>query len=351
MKNFSFKKKASVIRTLKEPPKPKQGFNWQRWMWIGILGFIAFQIGHRVYKGLAKTEAEGQVEFGKQIVTFVQDIQLMELQVKEGDRVAQGDTLFWYKNEIDPETDNHLSIKGSSPVEWVERERLQVEGKIALKKIEEKATGQRLSLAHETYQEQKELVLLGVTNKGDRLIGLQDEIARHQTSIKTIRKEIEYLKRYRRKLRKQAEQIQVLHRGQYEHIGTTQAYIAQKSGIIGRINFENFEICYEQQELLTIHQPETLRIRAYFDQEEIPYLQQGDIVDVFFPDGSESKGLVHHFHISTYAVPSEFQKKYEPTERNIVVDILPLHEAEAARWEQYYKMTVKLSKSRYQLFP
>jgi multidrug resistance efflux pump len=351
MKNFSLKRKASVIRTLKEPPQPKKGFNWQRWMWIAILCFVAFKIGHRVYKGVAKTQAEGQVEFGKQIVTFVHDIQLLHIKVKEGDRVQKGDTLFWYKNEVDPETNNNLTLKFEAPVEWIERERLHTEAKLSTKKIMLDALSQQLAMLHEAHQEQKELVLLGIHNKGERLLGLQQELASCTTNIKATEQEINFLKRYLRKLKKQDQQIRQLNRGQATQISLTQPYLAQTDGIIGQINFEPYEICYEQQQLLTIHQPETLSIMAYFDQEEIPYLKKGDIVDVHFPDGSLSRGVVNMFHISTYALPSEFQKKYEPTERNIVVDILPLQESEAEQWAKFYKMTVKLSKSRFQLLP
>jgi len=49
------------------------------------------------------------------------------------------------------------------------------------------------------------------------------------------------------------------------------------------------------------------------------------MVTIEFPDKTESLGIISKFFVSTYAVPSEFQKKYEPTERNIVAEIVPFN--------------------------
>ena len=60
-----------------------------------------------------------------------------------------------------------------------------------------------------------------------------------------------------------------------------------------------------------------------------------------------SKGKIVHSYISTYALPSEFQKKYEPTERTILVDIEPINVNEAELWRKFYLMDVKLVIKRF----
>ena len=100
---------------------------------------------------------------------------------------------------------------------------------------------------------------------------------------------------------------------------------------------------------MTIHRMDGARISAFFDPDEIPYIQIGDEVSVEFPDGSKSMGLIHKFHVSTYALPEEFQKKFEPTERNIVAEIMPLNDIESKRWKNFYKMDVEVRKPRFNL--
>lgn len=351
MKNFSFTRKASVIQTLQEPPQPKKRFNWQRWMWIAIIGFALFKLGAYIYQGLAETHAEGQIEFGKQTVSFVQDVQLLHLQVGEGDHIKTGDTLFWYRNQLDSKTAAEVERQTASPVEWVERELLQTEQQIALKRIEQQRLSKSLAAAHVQQQEQIELVVLGAHSRREHLGDLAAQVRTLEANTQAVDQEIRYLQRYRGKLQAQARKMQQLQERPYQDLAAPQPYLAQTDGIIGQINVEAQEICYEQQPLLTIHQSEAIRIRAYFDQEELPFLKQGDIVQVRFPDGSRGQGEVANFHIATAALPSEFQKKYEPTERNIVVDILPLSQTEATRWSAFYKMTVELSKTKYPVLP
>jgi len=71
------------------------------------------------------------------------------------------------------------------------------------------------------------------------------------------------------------------------------------------------------------------------------------MVTIEFPDKTESLGIISKFFVSTYAVPSEFQKKYEPTERNIVAEIVPFNKQDDLAWNSYYKMEVNVQKKRY----
>ena len=101
-------------------------------------------------------------------------------------------------------------------------------------------------------------------------------------------------------------------------------------------------MCYKQQEVLTIHNPEKTQIKAYFNQNAAKYITEGTIVQVNFPDGKKTKGRINHSYIATYALPSEFQKKYEPTERNLLVDIVPIDKNTEELWKNFYLMDVEL---------
>lgn len=347
MKNFHIKQKAAVIKTLKEPPHPKQKINWQRWFWMALLAYIIFSLAQYIFHGVAIVHGEGQVELSKQAITFTNDIQVIDILVTEGNTVKEGDTLFYYKNELDATLNNQVTVLNHQPIDWILKEKLTIQKQIELKKIQLDVFNERIAFKTEELQHQKELVLLGVNHIESTLTEIQAAILRAKAQEKALKNEISYLRKHLSKLKRQEKQMQKMEYHNIEHLAATQCYIAKMDGIIGQINFNNNEVCYEKQDVMTIHKMNNISIKAYFDPEEIPYVEKGDHLDIKFPDGSKGKGIVHNFYVSTYALPSEFQKKYEPTERNIVVDILPLHELEASKWTKFYKMTVDLSKERY----
>jgi len=131
-----------------------------------------------------------------------------------------------------------------------------------------------------------------------------------------------------------------------EYRNQTYYYVTPVSGEIGQINNSPNEVCYKTKDVMVIHQLENLKIKAYFNQQLYQEIQLGEIVSIEFPDGSVSKGVIDNFYVSTYELPPEFQKKYEPVERSIVVDVLPLDMDEASLWIGYYKMAVTVVKKK-----
>ncbi|MEO1261894.1 MAG: efflux RND transporter periplasmic adaptor subunit [Bacteroidota bacterium] len=347
MKTFRFKQKSSIVRTLKEPPKPKQKFNWQRWMWVGIICLVLGKVSFRVYKGVALVRGEGQVELKKQAINFIDDIKVLELWVEEGDTVQRGDTLFFYKNETSAHMAANRVVNVNKPVDWIEKEKLNIRKKMELNRIESQSIQSMLNFKLEEYQHQKDLVLLGVNHIESTLTEFQSTILGLQSQQKALGRENDYYKKHLAMLRSQERQLKNLEWSKVSHLNDTACYVALMDGIIGQINFEPNEVCYETHDVMTLHQMGQISIKAYLDPEEVPFVNRGDRVNVRFPDGSDGIGLVHNFYVSTYALPTEFQKKYEPTERNVVIDVMPISEGEAMHWMGFYKMTVEVSKLKY----
>lgn len=354
MKNFSFKSKASVIKTLKEPPKPKK-INWQKWSWIGIICAALAFAGFRIFNGVAIIRGHGQVELEKQALNFTNDIKLLDILVKEGQEVEQGDTLFFYQKEnID---DGGAAIRNSynvqKPIDWIEKERLNLRKQIALKKIEKDNLASRIKFKEEEFKHQQDLVLLGVNDIEYTLTSIQSEIVKLNTQQKILVEEIRFLKKHLYRLKKQEKEIKSIENEKIAHttgaLNQIFAYVALIDGLIGNINFSPNEVCYEKQDVMTIHQKENISIRAYFDPELVGYLQINDVMQIKFPNGVKGLGRISNIYISTKELPGEFQKKYEPTERNIVVDILPITDEEGNRWANFYKMTVDVSRLKYEL--
>lgn len=346
MRNFSLRKKQSKIRTLAEPPKKQPKKNWQQVSWLLILvGGIAYAI-FRVYTTLALISGTGMVELEKQEVQFTDDIEILKIYVGEGEIVDRGDTLFLYKEESQ-ETIGQSSFSVDKPIEWLIRDQLNMEKQLALKKIEQENLRMLIDLKKEELKRQKDMILLGVKTANLSIVEIQETIELSQAKLKLIRKERSILRKHLKVLKSQANTIKKYKVNQIAESSTPIYYIAKMDGIIGQINMKENEVCYEKQNVMTIHQMDKVSIKGYFNQDEIAHLAIGDYLDIAFPGGSKSKGYIQNFYISTYELPDEFQKKYEPTQRNIVVEILPVNKNDVIKWEKFYKMTVTLSKSRY----
>ena len=309
----------------------------------------------KIFKGVAEVRGEGQVELKKQAVTFTNDIELLNILVTEGDTILKGDTLFWYKNEPDEDDGGVVLANLNQPIDWILRERMHIEKDIALKKIKRNRYSKELKFKKDELKHQKELVLLGVNNIESKLTRIQEDILMIEANKKALNNEVYYLKKYLSELKTQEKEIQNIENSHALALAgqanQTAFYVAQTNGIIGQINFNHNEVCYEKQDVMTIHKPEEISVKGYFDPEEVQYIQRGGKVEILFPNGGRGTGIIHNFYVSTYALPAEFQKKYEPVERNVVVDIIPINEFEAERWSRFYKMQVEIITPRFKNLP
>lgn len=350
MKQFSLRKKQSVIKTLKEPPKEKPGINWQRILFIGVLLLIAFSIGKRIYRGTLLIIGDGQVRLAKQSVEFTDDIRLSAILVAEGDTVQTGDTLFFYKYE-NINTNGTTTVSQDEPsADWLIREKLNTKKQISMKKAALKRFKQQLEFKNKELEHQKELIILGVNDIESRLSYIQNDILRLESQREVMLKEIYYLRKHLKALEAQELEERKTRIQRYASVSAITPYIAKIPGIIGQINLDPNEVCYKQEKVLAIHQLNHLSMKAFFDPYDVPHINKGDKVWISFPDGSKGSGIIHNFYVSTYAVPAEFQKKYEPIERNVVAEVLPMNELEMTKWLKFYKMQAEVSKYRYQ-FP
>ena len=124
-------------------------------------------------------------------------------------------------------------------------------------------------------------------------------------------------------------------------------YISPVNGVIGRIDYKPNEIVYKERTVFSIHNPDSMLIMAYFDPKVINFIDTGVIVDLVFPEGTRFKGTITHYFISTYQLPEEFQKKYEPTTRSIVAVVMPLNQNMDDIWRNFFKMNVKVVINKY----
>jgi len=85
-----------------------------------------------------------------------------------------------------------------------------------------------------------------------------------------------------------------------------------------------------------------VRIEAYFTEDELKYISLGKQIDVTFPDGVESTGVVKAIYSSAYSVPEREWKGYRPLTTGVRVHLFPINENEKLHWKQYDRMEVRV---------
>jgi len=345
MKKFDYKKKPSIIRTLKEPPKKKKKINWDRVLFLGIISVGLFFLLRHVYKSIAIVEADGQVMLKSIKVNFVNDIRLRDLYITEGDTVDGLDTLFSYWNELHDD-DGSKSVQISNSNEWVRKEKLNLLRQISGKRAALSETADLITAYKQRKGKLVQLVMLDAAENSN-LQSVTNLLLTLESKVEILKSEIYFLWQHYNQLTTEEANLVDAGSGGYSSIFTTRQYISPFRGIIGEIQAQPNEVCYEGEYVFTIHSPEDIEIHAYFSQEHIDRIFLNEVVRVSFPDGSEGKGYIKKYHISTKELPPEFQKKYEPTERTILTEIHPVDEKTATLWKRFYKMDVRVSLPRF----
>ncbi|APD07887.1 hypothetical protein UJ101_02387 [Flavobacteriaceae bacterium UJ101] len=341
MKSFSFKNKGSIIRTIEEPKVKKKVWTFDRITYWLVILIISFFISRFVYNTVNIIKGNGQIVFEKLAINFTDDIRLEELYIQEGEKINIGDTLFSYLIENN-QSNHELNIQKAQIKSKLAKDLISIEKEIMMKKALLKGIQTQLKLTQNSYNKLIKMVLLEI-NSYEELQNIKSKQTLLKSKKTILQEEIIALKKLKNEYSKTSDDLITYYFPQKKF----NYYIAKQIGISGTTNFSNGEVCYRQQEVLTIHNPKKVQIRAYFSQNYAQYVTEGTIVQIKFPNGTYSNGKIVHSYISTYALPSEFQKKYEPTERSILVDIEPINQNEATTWGKFYLMDVKLVIKRF----
>jgi len=94
--------------------------------------------------------------------------------------------------------------------------------------------------------------------------------------------------------------------------------------------------------VILIRNQAPVRIEAYFTEDELKYINLGKQIDVTFPDGVESSGVVKAVYSSAYSVPEREWKGYRPLTSGVRVHLFPSNENEEIFWKQYDRMEVRV---------
>ena len=223
---------------------------------------------------------------------------------------------------------------------------LSLNKNIAIKRVEITEKTELISWYREQIKILENEVILEITPK-TKIDSYQKEIEKLTLDIESANKQISIYYQLSANLKSRSFQPNTSHSDvEGTSFGTgglkTYYYIAPIRGTITRLYKNDHEVALKSETILNIHKREKIYIKAFFNQESLRYVKEGDEVTVIFPDGSSSIGHIKRFYFATYRMPEEFQKKYESTTRAIAADIYPIENEDEIKWKAYYKMAVTL---------
>ncbi|MGV3630761.1 MAG: hypothetical protein ACO1O6_06130 [Bacteroidota bacterium] len=365
MKNISFKRNESVLRGLeiKEDKKKARGpRNWDRIIYFILLLTLIFFLVRYLVNTYIYIEADGQILFDNVEIRNTSDCRVVNFYVEEGDEVCIGDSLFSFIPDKPAGYFNSfgtyefaMNQQKQGDVSWSEKELFQVKEDIKLNKLLIDEKYKLKKLYEQDLERIRNEVMLDVLPRNR----LDDQLSK----INQINYEIETLKGKNDLLQASFSQLESMKRnlssgananggGDKNGAGATEGSVAQVfysplEGTVTNILKNQFEVALKDEIILSIHRPNNVYIKGFFKQEDLKSLQIGDIVSLEFPDGSSGNGIIKRFYFTTYQLPEEFQKKYEPTTRSLSADIFPASEEDLKKWRTYWKMGVKIRKLKY----
>lgn len=333
MNQFTYKKGKAIIRTLKEPKVKKKKFNFDRLIFFLIIIGLCFWLLSFVYKKTVWIEGNGQMLMEKVDVNFTNDIRVKEIFINEGDTVCIGSRLFnYYQDDFD--SDASIVLKNYDRKEKQFSNLQDLIKEIYLKRLQLKSLKERLAFLIEEEKKAIKLILLDVYTKV-KLDAIVQQKMLLENQIRLLENELYFLRLQKKNI--SPDSAISIGGGNFGN-----SYVSPIEGVVGQILKNSEESCYKTENVMTIHDVEKVFIKAYFNLKDLAHIKKGSIVLVEFPDKTTSQGVINKLYISTYKAPTEFQKKYEPTERNILTEIVPLDKEQIPEWGKFYKLNLKV---------
>lgn len=364
MKKFQFKSQESIIKGIEEKPI-KKGFNWDRVIYFATLLIIVLSFGTYFISKQVRVSAESEIIMDKFNVTFTDDIIVTEYFIEEGDSVKAGDSLFTYRLDLEDDGGLAAALANSneanyskSTESWLTREKLNTLKNIDLKRIELRDVSRRIQLLERDLDKIKKEVFLEIYPPS-KLQTAEEKIEDLKNEQLTIKEEINYLSRYLdvtiqrlEELRSQIPNVQLgemngVVAGDGGGIQEEFVYYSPKDGMVSQVYARSDEVCYKQNLVTDIIEFQGLHILSYFKQKDIKFIASGDIVDIKFPDGSKSKGIVDKLYIKTTVLPDRLYDTESNSDRRVRAVIVPLNIEDAPKWFEFYKINVTVSKPKY----
>lgn len=294
-------------------------------IYFSVLIFIVVYLGYVAVGRLFYLNARGQVEIEKTLISSTRGGHISQLAVSEGQQLKKGDMIVRIDalQQCVVEENKHL-----------QKLRLDIgmnEQRIALLKAKQAELKklQRGSELRRALELERESISYGTQFWRDQNKLLSD--------LALTGKELELQRLQLKELEKSARNKTLPAECQAE---TIRAPFPARVQVVRR-RVEEFAKRGEAIVILTRNKA-PVRIEAYFTEDELKYINLGKRLQVAFPDGVESTGVVKAVYSSAYSVPEREWKGYRPLTTGVRVHLFPLNENEEMHWKQYDRMEVRV---------
>lgn len=323
---MKLKNRKNFIRYTPEENAPRRmhlSLQFTRVVYLIFFGAILIVLTNWAINKWISVEGQGLVMLKSVTLRAVDDIKIEDFLVEEGEDVLRGQTLL-----------QAVSLDGAEIIESKDRGPLIEKTK---RDVEERLIAER-SLKQEIKAQQDHIARLKRLNALEwrmqkELYDAQRKLRSYELERRKINSEIRMLQ----------DRIEALDEGNYSQIIRPLESSMQSpfQGQVVEIKKNDGEVALRGEELISILGNEDINIKAFFPLQKMPRVTPGAKVSIHFPDGSKGYGTVNQYYYSTLPLPEEFQSRYEPVQRMLVVDIRP-NDPEAKDWIHIHMMTVKV---------
>ena len=325
MKRFSYNQNEGKIEFEKESRRKKR--NWGKIIYQGIIGSIIVSLVFYLLVKSLFSISTGEVQVNRFSVYFPYAIKIEDFKVAENDTVKLGQALFSYN------TAQSIEMISNDSELWLLRERIALQQKINLLKIEFDKIEQELEVEKAYLQKVSLMVDQNVVSKA-----MYDEqvykINQLEIDVETTARQIEFYGDEYNKFH-----FEYKNKSLSYNTGGARLYHSPIAGEVNRILATNHEYI-DKTDVMKLINNDDVYIYAYVRIRHMGHFPVGDRVTVVFPDYQTGSGYVEHIYKEVEQLPEDLRRL--DNSRYVLLKLRPADVEEKERWSRLDGNMVKV---------
>lgn len=308
-----------------EPPR-RRGPNLTRRLYLLLLVGLVLYLAFIAFDRLFYLHGWGQVEVEKIAISSARGGRIDALAVREGQQVAPGELVarIAAPKRCEPEQDPRL-------------QRLLMDAQLTQSKLAV-LTGELQRKRAEAREQTQLRRALEIDNRNNRearqtaedIAQLQQEVAIHSRRLQIERDQADAL---RLELASKPEPLECL----------DEELRAPRPGIVSHVSNAPTEVVDRGETITTlIPHDGQVRVEAYLETTDLDGVEVGKPMQVQFPDGHVSAGVIEAVQSSAYRSTQREWDGYTPLSSRVLVHVVPADPDQRQRWASYDRMDVRV---------
>lgn len=348
MKEFKYKSKPQEFKGVKETTynekyKSVRRVNVPRIIYFVVLIFIAVVLVYYFVERSIFVSGKGLVLSDNIQITIDEDVEIMHLNYKVGDKVKAGDTVVVYCSKTQAKSGKEILSRIYKKESSYQSDKYLYRRNIRLKEIKRDHYKRKINSAIESLARLKEEVKLNIS-KADEIKRVKEKIADYKLEQSYLENEIVYLKKYTRNLWDVYSLTKDSLTTKYNEAISRLYMKTPVNGTVKNIFKNRGTQAYRNDPIIQINSGEGVAVIAYFSQEDIHYLKLDTDLKIYFNDGETSYGRITEISEPVVSYDSTGEPQLGDNMK-IKVKISPI-EGEGDKWNIRKGYFVKIKKFR-----